>query len=217
MTRKANHKKLFSKTDCASKVISTISYTYLSSIKNKKCLEHHFVFKISWFCQSFSMFAFVVQMLNQWILFGLLQEGNGIRTLESSSPRFCLREEERLDEFFEKKTSIAKGSSMVSLATNSREPFTRFILGGFFFWADQSGTTSFWRHFLKSSRIVYILIYEKDNWIYISVHFTINLSDKIDLKIGFLLKKLDTLEYIMDIFGYGRPKRKGLFIQESRR
>ena len=163
--------------------------------------------------QSFSMFAFVVQMLNQWILFGLLQEGNGIRTLES----FCLREEERLDEFFEKKTSIAKGSSIVSLATNSREPFTRFILGGFFFWADQSGTTSFWRHFLKSSRIVYILIYEKDNWIYISVHFTINLSDKIDLKIGFLLKKLDTLEYIMDIFGYGRPKRKGLFIQESRR
>ena len=128
MTRKANHKKLFSKTDCASKVISTISYTYLSSIKNKKCLEHHFVFKISWFCQSFSMFAFVVQMLNQWILFGLLQEGNGIRTLES----FCLREEERLDEFFEKKTSIAKGSSIVSLATNSREPFTRFILGGFF-------------------------------------------------------------------------------------
>ena len=133
MTRKANHKKLFSKTDCASKVISTISYTYLSSIKNKKCLEHHFVFKISWFCQSFSMFAFVVQMLNQWILFGLLQEGNGIRTLESSSPRFCLREEERLDEFFEKKTSIAKGSSMVSLATNSREPFTRFFLADFFF------------------------------------------------------------------------------------
>ena len=97
------------------------------------------------------MFAFVVQMLNQWILFGLLQEGNGIRTLES----FCLREEERLDEFFEKKTSIAKGSSMVSLATNSREPFTRFILGGFFFWADQSGTTSFWRHFLKNHHELY--------------------------------------------------------------
>ena len=76
------------------------------------------------------MFAFVVQMLNQWILFGLLQEGNGIRTLESSSPRSCLREEERLDEFFEKKTSIAKGSSIVSLATNSsREPFTRFFSG----------------------------------------------------------------------------------------
>ena len=36
MTRKANHKKLFSITDCASKVISTISYTYLSSIKNIK-------------------------------------------------------------------------------------------------------------------------------------------------------------------------------------
>ena len=145
-------------------------------------------------------------MLNQWILFGLLQEGNGIRTLES----FCLREEERLDEFFEKKTSIAKGSSMVSLATNSREPFTRFFLADFFFWADQSGTTSFWRHFLKNHHAlytIYILIYEKDNWIYISVHFTINLSDKIDLKIGFLLKKLDTLEYIMDIFGYGRPKK----------
>ena len=42
---------------------------------------------------------------------------------------FCLREEERLDEFFEKKTSIAKGKLPIAEA---REPFTRFILGGFF-------------------------------------------------------------------------------------